>query len=290
MAVLLNAPEDLAGVAGIRIGTASLGQRKEPRHDLTVFEIAQGAHATAVFTRNALRAAPVTVAAEHLSKAAPRALIINAGNANAGTGEPGIMTARACCESLAKALRAQPAEVLPFSTGVINEPLDATVVERALPAAIEALSEDGWLAGARSIMTTDTVAKGHSVRFEAGGTTYTLTGIAKGSGMICPDMATMLAFIATDAPVTQAALDGALVSAMDDSFNAITVDGDTSTNDACLLVATGAGGGRPIAIDEESYPALCRAVLAVSQRLGPRDHSRWRGRDEVRDRECRWRK
>ncbi|MGI9334937.1 MAG: bifunctional glutamate N-acetyltransferase/amino-acid acetyltransferase ArgJ [Gammaproteobacteria bacterium] len=267
MAVLLKAVERLDAVAGIRIGTASLGLRSEPRDDLTVFEIAQGARAAAVFTRNALRAAPVVVAAEHLAQASPRALVINAGNANAGTGETGLAAARACCQALAGAAGIESTQVLPFSTGVINEPLDVAAMERALPVAVERSSADGWLAGARSIMTTDTVAKGHSGRFEAGGSSYRLTGIAKGSGMICPDMATMLAFLATDAPVEQTALDSALTSAVDVSFNAITVDGDTSTNDACLLVATGAAGGDAIGSASAGYASFYEALLEVCHRL-----------------------
>jgi glutamate N-acetyltransferase/amino-acid N-acetyltransferase len=241
MPVNLESPERLEPVAGIRVGTTALGVRSEPRDDLTLFEIAPGAALAATFTRNAFRAAPVTLALEHRAQGTPRYLVINAGNANAGTGAPGLQAARRVCDLVARAGGCEPEQVLPFSTGVVGEILDPDPFEAALPRALGALSEGGWLAASRAIMTTDIVAKGVSRGFRAGGREHTITGIVKGSGMICPDMATMLAFVATDAGVAPALLDEVLADAVDESFNCITVDGDTSTNDACVLVASGAG-------------------------------------------------
>lgn len=229
-------------VPGIRLGTACAGIKKPGRRDLVVMELAPHSHSAAVFTRNAFCAAPVTVAREHLRQAAPRYLLINTGNANAGTGAAGLADARQCCAALAEQVGCQPNEVLPFSTGVIGEPLPVARITDGLPAACAALSEAGWGDAAHGILTTDTVPKLVSRRLELDGHTITVTGMAKGSGMIRPDMATMLAYIATDAAVDSALLEALLQQAVDRSFNRITVDGDTSTNDACLLVASGASG------------------------------------------------
>ena len=242
MPVNLVAPSVLSPVAGIRLGTASAGIKKPGRRDLVLMELAQGSVAAAVFTRNAFCAAPVIVARAHLDVAAPRYLLINTGNANAGTGEPGLRDAQRCCASLARLAGCAASEVLPFSTGVIGESLPVDKIEAALPSAEAALRADGWVEAASGIMTTDTLAKGASRQLIIDGKTITLTGIAKGAGMIRPDMATMLAFIATDAALPKALLQRALVSAVDASFNRITVDGDTSTNDSCILIATGAAG------------------------------------------------
>jgi glutamate N-acetyltransferase/amino-acid N-acetyltransferase len=205
-------------------------------------ELAKGARTAAVFTRNAFRAAPVVVAGEHLGTLAPRYLLINAGNANAGTGQAGLTDARASCRALAEVAGCDPDEVLPFSTGVIGERLALDRLTAPLGAMVSSLSADGWKDAAQAIMTTDTVPKAVSRRLQLGGVPVTVTGIAKGAGMIHPDMATMLAFVATDASIPQAQLQTLLSSQVERSFNAITVDGDTSTNDACVLVATGMSG------------------------------------------------
>lgn len=241
MAVGLNDLPVLHPVPGIRLGTTAAGIRKIDRRDLVVIECTSGTKAAAVFTKNRFCAAPVIVAREHLTKHMPRALLINTGFANAGTGEPGVADARACCEALARKLGCTLEEVLPFSTGVIGERLPLERVLAGLPACVSALKENGWAEAASGIMTTDTAPKGSSRRVTIGGQTMTVTGIAKGAGMIRPDMATMLAFIATDARVASSVLQDALAAAANVSFNRITVDGDTSTNDSCVLLASGKG-------------------------------------------------
>ena len=268
MAVGLHAPDALAPVAGIALGSASLGLRAETRDDLLLMEFAAGTRCAAMFTRNAFRAAPVQVAREHLQATRPRALLINAGNANAGTGLRGIADAEECCAIAAELLGCRAQAVLPFSTGVIGEPLAVERFRAALPAAHAALGKDRWLAAARAIMTTDTVPKGISASFDVGGTACTLTGIAKGSGMIRPDLATLLTFVATDAALGQELLDGALREAVADSFNRITVDGDTSTNDSCVLLATGASGARTImSRSDPGYAGFAAALAAVTEGL-----------------------
>ena len=239
MPVNLIAPDQLAPVPGIRIGATSLGVRKVARDDLTVFEIPAGAAVAASFTRNAFCAAPVTLAREHLARAVPRYLVVNAGNANAGTGSAGMQAARRVCELIAHAGDCSPEQVLPFSTGVVGEILDTGPFESAVPRVMACLASDAWLRAGHAIMTTDIVCKGCTRSFEVAGRTHTITGIAKGSGMIRPDMATMLSFIATDVSIEATLLQRILSEAVDASFNCITVDGDTSTNDACVLVATG---------------------------------------------------
>ncbi len=239
MSVGLTGLPELHPVPGIRLGTSAAGIRYQDRSDLVVIECAPGTEAAAVFTRNRFCAAPVVVARDHLAQTAPRALLINAGNANAGLGKDAHHDAITCCEALATQLGCAPAEILPFSTGVIGERLPVARIADALPACINGLSETGWAAAAQGIMTTDTVAKGSSRQLDIDGRTVTVTGIAKGAGMIRPDMATTLAFVATDAPLSAAVLRPVLDSAVNRSFNRITVDGDTSTNDACVLLATG---------------------------------------------------
>lgn len=255
-------------VPGVRLATIGAGIRYQGRDDLLALELAPGATTAAVFTRNAFCAAPVTLARHHLSQTAPRYLLINSGNANAGTGARGLDDARACCAALAEAAGCRPEEVLPFSTGVIGEPLPVARFEAAMPALLERFEAAAWSDAARAIMTTDTVPKLCSRTFEIDGRQATITGIAKGAGMICPDMATMLAFIATDAAVAPEVLQGCLKAAADRSFNAISIDGDTSTNDACVLAATGALGNAPI-VDETStdYAALQAAVESVCVEL-----------------------
>jgi glutamate N-acetyltransferase/amino-acid N-acetyltransferase len=240
MAVGLSAELNLTPIRGIRLGVTSAGIYRTPRPDLCLIEMVPEGTASAVFTTNAFCAAPVTVAREHLARGRPRYCLINAGNANAGTGVRGLHAARATCTVLAELAGCTPAEVLPFSTGVIGEHLPVERIASALPAMLESLRADGWADCARAIMTTDTLAKGCSVALEIAGQPVNVTGIAKGAGMIHPRMATLLAFIGTDARVTAPVLDALLRSCVSDSFNRITVDGDTSTNDACVVLASGA--------------------------------------------------
>ena len=260
--------EQLLPVAGVMIGIASAGIKKPGRPDVTVMQLAPGSRVAGVFTQNRFCAAPVTVARRHLQKAAPRALIINTGNANAGTGETGMQAAKAVCEALAALAGCAEREVLPFSTGVIMEPLPADKIIAALPAALADCRADNWFAAAHAIMTTDIVAKALSRQVQIGGKTVTITGIAKGSGMIHPNMATMLGYVATDAAVGQDALQTMVKHAADHSFNCITVDGDTSTNDSFMLIATGQAANAEI-IDTASadYAALAAAVTEVSTKL-----------------------
>src|SRR3569832_813956 len=252
MAVGLAELPILHFVQGVRLGTVCAGIKKPGRRDLVLIELSKGSHCAAVFTRNAFCAAPVRVAQVHLAAAQPRYLLITTGNANAGTGEPGVRIH----------------EELPFSTGVIGEPLPVQVIAAGLPAAQRALSAEGWVDAAHGIMTTDTVAKGASRRVDINGHTVTVTGIAKGSGMIHPNMATMLAFIATDAAVAAPLLQKCIAATAASSFNAITVDGDTSTNDACVLMATGRSGLPLLSSEQDTaYPAFARAVTEVCEAL-----------------------
>lgn len=229
-------------VPGIRLASAAAGIRYRERDDLLLMELAEGGTAAAVFTRNAFCAAPVTVARQHLAEATPRYLLVNAGNANAGTGRSGLTVAGETCRIAAAATGCKAQQVLPFSTGVIGQDLPLAPFERALPGLYGSLAEDGWPRAARAIMTTDTVPKLVSRQCDIDGRKVTVTGMCKGSGMIHPDMATMLAYLATDAAVPAAVLQQALVAAVQPSFNSITVDGDTSTNDACVLLASGRSG------------------------------------------------
>jgi glutamate N-acetyltransferase/amino-acid N-acetyltransferase len=252
-------------VAGFRLGTASAGIKKPGRRDVVVMELAPEASCAAVFTRNAFCAAPVVVAREHMEQHQTRYLLVNTGNANAGTGTRGLDDARRCCTALAGIANCQSPEVLPFSTGVIGEPLPTDKIVAALPQALSALTEDGWAEAAHGIMTTDTVPKATSRRVQIDGRMVTVTGIAKGAGMIRPDMATMLSYVATDAQVSRARLQACLVAAVNRSFNCITVDGDTSTNDACVLVATGLSG--VVADSGAAYEQLADAVAQVCEEL-----------------------
>jgi len=255
----VNTELQLDVINGLRLGTVSAGIKTEGRKDLVLIELSTGTQCAAVFTQNAFCAAPVTVAKAHLlaSNAGARYLLINTGNANAGTGDPGIQASRACCAAVADAAGVDLENVLPFSTGVIGEPLPVEKITRAIPRAFAELSEQGWRDAAEGILTTDTVPKGMSVRFSCEGRDYTVTGIAKGAGMIRPNMATMLAYIATDMSVDETRLNQILSVAVESSFNRITVDGDTSTNDACVLMATGAAGNELV---EDSSSPLCSAL------------------------------
>ena len=270
MAVNLSPPrpEDLLLVKGVKLGVAEAGIRKAGRKDLLLMTLAEGASASGVFTQNRFCAAPVQVAKEHLAAGLPRALLVNTGNANAGTGEAGIAGARASCDAAARLIGCESRRVLPFSTGVIMEPLPVERIVAGLPACVTDLREDNWARAAEAIMTTDSVPKARSRRVQLAGGAVTVTGIAKGAGMIRPDMATLLAFVATDAPVVQGALRQLLADAVARSFNRISVDGDTSTNDSFVLIATGASGGTTI--DDPDHPGfapLREAVLEVSQGL-----------------------
>ena len=256
----------LHSVPGVRLGTISAGIKTAGRKDLVLIEVAQNTQCAAVFTRNAFCAAPVTVARENLQRCAhqPRYLLINTGNANAGTGSAGIEAARTSVQTVASAAGVDVSTVLPFSTGVIGEPLPVERLTQAVPAAFNALSAEGWAAAAEGILTTDTRPKAHSVRFSCDNQDHVVTGIAKGSGMICPNMATMLAFIATDMAVEKTLLQALLAQLTDRSFNRITVDGDTSTNDACVLLATGEAGNTPVNdVHCDLYHALHDAVEEV---------------------------
>ncbi|MCT9115341.1 bifunctional glutamate N-acetyltransferase/amino-acid acetyltransferase ArgJ [Cupriavidus gilardii] len=271
MAVNLPLPqaENLKPVAGVELGWAEAGIRKANRKDVLVVRLAEGSTVAGVFTRNRFCAAPVQVCREHLAAGRGiRALVINTGNANAGTGEPGLANARATCDAVAAALGIGADQVLPFSTGVILEPLPMERLLAGVPKAIESAREDNWLAAAESIMTTDTQPKAASRTVTIGGKTVTLTGISKGAGMIRPNMATMLGFIATDAAVAQPVLQALVSHAADHSFNSITIDGDTSTNDSFVLIATGRAGAPAIErADGAEFEALRDAVTSLAQEL-----------------------
>jgi len=270
MAVNLSSPEPslLHPVKGVRVGVAKAGIRKAGRRDLTLMALAEGSQVAGVFTQNRFCAAPVTLARSHLAGGAIRALLINTGCANAGTGADGMERARRTCSEAAKLIGCEPTQVLPFSTGVIMEPLPVDRIAAGLPACVADLREDNWAHAAEAIMTTDTVAKACSRSIELGGHTVTITGIAKGSGMIRPNMATMLGFVATDAAIDPTLLQQAAVYAAERTFNCVTVDGDTSTNDAFVLVATGQSGA-PLIDQTESteFKLLLDAVTEVATYL-----------------------
>jgi len=232
---------NLLPITGIKLGTTCANIKQANRKDLVLIELSAATTTSAVFTQNQFCAAPVHISKQHLQQSSPRYLLINTGNANAGTGEQGLIDSRQTCSTVATLANCTDSEVLVFSTGVIGENLSMDKIITGIPQAYSDLSESpqNWLNAAHGIMTTDTVAKAHSTQISVNGKTITITGIAKGSGMIRPDMATMLAFIATDAKIEKDLLQQCLQTAVDSSFNRITVDGDTSTNDSCLLFATG---------------------------------------------------
>lgn len=264
MAVNLTFNENLLPIAGVRLATLNAGIRYKGRDDLLVIELAEGSSCAAVFTRNAFCAAPVTVSRAHLASASPRYLLVNAGNANAGTGEPGLVAAKACCTALAEAGQCKPAQILPFSTGVIGQQLPVDKVVAALPTAIANLKEDNWLAAAKAIMTTDTIGKAMSKQIDIGGKLVTITGIAKGAGMIHPNMATMLSYVATDAQVEPSLLQAILSEVVEETYNCITIDGDTSTNDSLVLAATGKSGA---VVDASNQASFQQAVQDVCMYL-----------------------
>jgi glutamate N-acetyltransferase/amino-acid N-acetyltransferase len=272
MAVNLTAPDpaSLYPVDGVTLGVAEAGIRKKNRKDLLLVRMDEGARIAAVFTQNRFCAAPVVVARDHLSlrEGNMRALVVNTGCANAGTGDPGLVAARATCEAAARLLGCAATQVLPFSTGVIMEPLPVERIEAGLPACIANLKPHAWASAAEAIMTTDTLPKAASGRFKAGHAEITVTGIAKGAGMIRPNMATMLGFVATDAAVSEPLLRAAVAQAANRSFNSITVDGDTSTNDAFVVIATGRAKMREITdAHSAEYGAFCAALTTVCAQL-----------------------
>ncbi|MFM7972582.1 MAG: bifunctional glutamate N-acetyltransferase/amino-acid acetyltransferase ArgJ [Betaproteobacteria bacterium] len=275
MPVNLQAPDpaSLQPVAGVQLGIAMAGIRKANRRDLTVITVDEGACVGGVFTLNCFCAAPVQLCRQHLSAQAPggqgiRALVINTGNANAGTGEDGLVRARQTCIALARHLNLAPEQILPFSTGVIMETLPVDRIEAGLPAALADLKPDNWGVAAEGIMTTDTLPKAASRQVVIQGKTVTVTGISKGAGMIKPNMATMLGFVATDAVIAPRLMDELVRETADRSFNRITIDGDTSTNDSFIVIATHKAGHAPIEqLDSPEGVLLREALFGVAQEL-----------------------
>jgi glutamate N-acetyltransferase/amino-acid N-acetyltransferase len=271
MPVNLSAPnaQSLLPVKGVQLGFAEANIRKQNRKDVLVMTLSEGTRVAGVFTKNQFCAAPVTLCKDHLGSGNEiRALVVNTGNANAGTGEDGLRHAKETCVALADLIGAKSAsQILPFSTGVILEPLPVDRVIAGLPACISNLKEDNWLNAAEAIMTTDIVAKGYSKQITLAGKTITITGISKGSGMIHPNMATMLGYIATDASISQSALEKLIDYAVNRSFNCITVDGDTSTNDSLILMATGQSGIAEVQDESADYFLLRDAMTEVATLL-----------------------
>lgn len=264
MAVNYTPVGTLLAVDGIRLSTASAGIRYKDRDDLLLIEIDEGSSVAGVFTQNRFCAAPVLLCRDHLKQQSPRYLVINSGNANAGTGDQGLINASAICESLGNLTGVSTEQILPFSTGVIGQQLPVEPFQKVFPQAINALGKENWLAAAKAIMTTDTVPKAISKQLMINGKEVTLTGIAKGAGMIEPNMATMLAYVATDAAISQDLLQSMLKQATDLSFNSITVDGDTSTNDALVLIATGKSG---ISVGKNESAVFQQALNELCQHL-----------------------
>jgi len=262
-------PAQLHAVAGVRWGITEAGVRKADRKDLSVMLLDAGASVAGVFTSNRYCAAPVQVCREHLAQgSAVRALVINTGNANAGTGAPGLAHARQTCDALAVLLQCSPAQILPFSTGVIMEPLPVERIVAALPAALAKAQAAHWAQAAEGIMTTDTQPKAASVQVSIGGKAVNITGISKGAGMIRPNMATMLGFVATDANIDPALLPALVKTLADGSFNRITIDGDTSTNDSFMLIATHQAGHAQItSLDSADGQALFKGLMQVARQL-----------------------
>lgn len=270
MPVKLTAPlaSSLLPVSGVELGYAEAHVRKPNRKDVLVIKLAEGTRVAGVFTKNRFCAAPVVLCKDFLAQQAGiRALLVNTGCANAGTGEDGLKRAQQSCDALAGLLGIQANQVLPFSTGVILEPLPVDKVVAGLPAAIANLKADNWLNAAEAIMTTDIVAKGTSRQLNVGGKTITITGMSKGSGMIHPNMATMLGYIATDAAISQSALESMIQYAVNKSFNCITVDGDTSTNDSLIFMATNQAGNAEVTETSADYIALRDAFTEVAVEL-----------------------
>ena len=267
MAVNLVEPNNVYSIDGIMLASVAAGIRYQGRDDLVLIQLEDNTKTAAVFTKNKFCAAPVQLALQHLQDAAPKYLIINAGNANAGTGLPGIQSAKATTDHVAEQMHVNASEVLPFSTGVIGELLDSEKIKQQLPILQNCLAQENWLSAARAIMTTDTVAKAASEKITLAGHDIHITGISKGSGMIQPNMATMLAYIATDMEIEKPQLQHILNAAVAQSFNAITVDSDTSTNDACLLMATGKSQISFSSLASSEQEKFCNVLKHVMQRL-----------------------
>lgn len=255
-------------VQGVKIGSAEAYVRYPNRRDLVIFEFAQGTTVAGVFTQSAFAAAPVLISKKHLAENTPRYLVINTGNANAATGVIGYQNAEATCTKLAELTGVQVNQILPFSTGVIGEQLPLERLTQGLQPALDTLNENAWSDAASGIMTTDTTPKGASEQFELDGITYTMTGISKGAGMIRPNMATMLSFVATDAPISQEMTQALLQTTVTHSFNRITIDGDTSTNDSCIFIATGLAGGTQIQSQSDArYQKVLDVLAGIMNRL-----------------------
>lgn len=268
MAVGLGSFPVIPSISGVRFAAMEAGVKKANKKDVVVFELAEGSAVAGVFTQNQFCAAPVRVCREHLAKAKPRYLVINTGNANAGTGKSGMQNALLTCETLANLTGVALEQILPFSTGVIGEPLPVAKITKVLPDALASLTSEGWENVGRGIMTTDTLPKGSYRQIELSGVTVTIGGISKGAGMIRPNMATMLGYIFTDAAVDQLALQALLKDTTDQSFNRITIDSDTSTNDSCIAVAT-AQAANPVITDftQGDGAVFAAAFLEVMQEL-----------------------
>ncbi len=264
MSVGLEFPTSILPIEGIRLSAESAGLYDKERLDLALIEISEGSVVSAVFTQNLFCAAPVQIAKQHLNESEPRYCLINAGNANAGTGNQGLLNASSTCKTLANLTACKEEEVLPFSTGVIGEDLPVEKINNTLPTLIENLTDNDWLDAAKAMMTTDTIPKAVSIQVSIEETTISITGIAKGAGMIKPDMATTLSYIATDANITKDLLGIILSNAVSKSFNRITVDGDTSTNDSCVIFATGKANNLLIdKQDSDAFNILENALLKV---------------------------
>ncbi len=260
--------KSLPVVTGVKLGVAEAGIKYQGRTDLAVMVLDDDTTVSGVFTQNAYAAAPVHMCREHLSKGNIRALVVNSGNANACTGEAGALAAQKTCASIGELLKIDPEQVLPFSTGVIGEVLPVEKLEVALPSAVASVEEDAWGKFAKAIMTTDTRPKGASKQIDIDGKTITVSGVCKGSGMINPNMATMLAYVATDAAISQDVLDVICKKAAVKSFNRITIDGDTSTNDSCVLIASGCSNAPALVSESDShYEQIAQAIIEVHQDL-----------------------
>ena len=267
MAVGLTVPETLLPIRGIRLATGACGLKADGNTDLLLMVADPATQSAAVFTKNLYCAAPVVIAKSHMQQAASQALLINSGNANAGTGPQGHANTVALCQQVADGLDLSLEQVLPFSTGVISEQLPIEQIQNGIESLLPSLAEDNWLDAAHAIMTTDTVAKGVSKQCTINNETITMTGIAKGSGMIHPDMATMLAYIATDAAVDPFSLQQEIKTVSDATFNCITVDGDTSTNDAFVVMATGAAGNRLLSPTNPEWQVFLDMLQSVALEL-----------------------
>lgn len=255
-------------IEGVRIAVSEAYIRYANRKDLVIFEFSPKSTVAGVFTQSAFAAAPVILSRQHLSKATPQYLMINAGNANAATGEAGLQAAKVTCQTLADLVGVETEKILPFSTGVIGEQLPVEKFKQAISPVLQNLKADNWVEAAHGIMTTDTVPKGASEQFELDGHVYSMTGISKGAGMIRPNMATMLSFVATDAPISQSLTELLLKTTVEQSFNRITVDGDTSTNDSCIFIATGQAGGKIIeSTDDIRYQKVLEVLSRIMLRL-----------------------